>query len=285
MKTTFHTVNLRSAIRFLVVACLLVGLALVLPAYGQMSPEEHASHHPGQAGGAMPTAGAMPADGAGSAPAATTGSAGGMAGGMDEMMSKMLKKMAAPPPKEEYPTLMTLPDLSPEKRDEIAREADERITAGIARLSEAVDRLSKATLDDDYEGMQQATAQMHEGLAQFESGVAAKRVLAEGQPPRQVALQWFKGEMNLQPPLGVEARDGFFGLTLFHLFTMVLLIAFALAMVAMYFFKMRRAAALFGRIESDPGSPPPGSAAPLAGSAPPAASADKPAADAKGTST
>ena len=70
---------------------------------------------------------------------------------------------------------------------------------------------------------------------------------------------------------------------------MVLLIAFALAMVAMYFFKMRRAAALFGRIEADKRSPPPGSAPPIVGGKPsdgkkppsgdkPAAPADKPAA-------
>lgn len=52
-------------------------------------------------------------------------------------------------------------------------------------------------------------------------------------------------------------------LSIMHLFTMVLLVAFALAMLALYFFKMRRAAALFGRIESDGGSPPPGSALPL----------------------
>jgi hypothetical protein len=45
----------------------------------------------------------------------------------------------------------------------------------------------------------------------------------------------------------------------------------------MYFFKMRRAAALFERVESDPGPSPPGSSPPLAGTAPP------PAADAKGT--
>ena len=50
-----------------------------------------------------------------------------------------------------------------------------------------------------------------------------------------------------------------------------LLIAFALAMVAMYFFKMRRAAALFGRIEASKGAPPPGSAPELAGTAPPPA--------------
>lgn len=70
--------------------------------------------------------------------------------------------------------------------------------------------------------------------------------------------------MNL--PLGdAPVSPGLFGVTPFHLFTMVLLVAFALAMVAMYFLKMRRAAALFGRIEAGKGTPPPGSAPELSG--------------------
>ncbi len=245
-----------------------IGLALGIPGYGQ-SPEEHAKHHPAQdmakdKGGApgMPPGGDGPAKGM---------------GGMMEGMGEMMKEMGKAPPKELYPTLMSLPELTPEQRKQVESQADERMSSGVALLSEGLDRLSEATENEDYAAMQEATAQVREAVAQFESGLAARRALAEGKPPRQVALQWFKDEMNLQPPQSVERRGGFSGVTLFHLFTMVLLIAFALAMVGMYYFKMRRAAALFERIETDSGSPPPGSAAPLAGTAPP------PAADTKGT--
>ena len=158
--------------------------------------------------------------------------------------------------------------------------------SGVALLSEGLDHLAKAAEHEDYAAMQEATAQVREALARFESGLAAQRALAEGQPPRQVALHWFKSEMSLQPPQGTEVRSGSSGLSVLHYFTMALLIAFALAMLAMYYFKMRRAAALFGRIEASEGAPPPGSAPELAGAAtPPAASADRPAADAQGTST
>jgi hypothetical protein len=183
-----------------------------------------------------------------------------MGGGM-EGMEKMMEGMGKAPPKELYPTLMSLPELTPEQRKQIQSQADERMRTGMALLSEGLDGLGEAAENEDYTAMQEATAQVREALAQFESGLATRRALAEGKPPRQVALQWFKGEMNLQPPQGVETRGGLFGLTLFHLFTMVLLIALALAMVAMYFFKMRRAAALFERIET---GTPPGSAPPLA---------------------
>jgi len=255
------------------VFAVVIGLAFALPGYGQVSPDEHRKHHPGQD---------KEKDKAGMPGMAPGGKepAKGMGGGMD--MGKMMEGMGKPPPKELYPTLMSLPDLTPEQREQVRGQAHERMLSGVGLLSMALDRLGEAAENEDYAAMQEATAQVREALAQFESGLAAKRALAEGKPPRQVALQWFKGEMNLQPPQGVETRGGgLFGVTLFHLFTMVLLIAFALAMVAMYFFKMRRAAALFERIET---GAPPGSAPPLAGSPAAGAKAAAPAKDAKAVS-
>lgn len=244
------------------VLCLLIGLFWTLDLCAQ-SPEEHAKHHPRQAGGAAPTAGTMPA--------ASPGAAVGMGGGM-EGMETMMEGMGNAAPKELYPNLMSIPELTPEQREHIRLQADERMRSGVALLSEGLDRLSAATENENYPAMQEATVQVREAVGQFESGLAARRALAEGKPPRQVALQWFKSEMNLPPPQGLERR-GLSGATLLHLFTMVLLIAFALVMVAMYFFKMRRAAALFERIETDSGTPPPGSAPPLVGTPPPPASA------------
>lgn len=246
------------------VFAVVMGPALAVTVQGQVTPEEHAKHHPGQAGGTTSATGISPADKPDAAPAATTGS---MGGGMD--MERMMKDMGKAPSRELYPTLMNLSEMTLNQREEVRVQAMERIRSGVALLSKGLDRLSDAAEKDDYAAMQGATTRMREALAEFESGVSAQRALAEGQPPHQVALQWFKSEMNLQPPRGVEARSGLFGVTPFHLFTMVLLLAFALAMVAMYYFKMRRAAALFGRIESTPGSPPPGSAPPLAGTASP----------------
>ena len=196
---------------------------------------------------------------------------GGMMGGGDKGeggMGKMMEQMGVPPPKELYPSLMDLPNLPPEKRAEIERLAHDRMTAGREQMSVAATRLSEAVMLEDYAATQQATAQMREALAQFESGLAAHRALAEGKVPRNVALQWFKQDMNLLPAVSEEPGTRF-GLTPFHLFTMALLIAFALAMLAMYFFKMRRAAAMFGRLDPDAGSVPPGSAPPLVGAASP----------------
>lgn len=233
----------------------------------QMTPEEHAKHHPGAAQpGAPPpippsnaTAPANPAPKGAAQPgqSPSTPPAGPTSGGMGDMM----KGMTTPGPPPLFPSLMELPSVTPERRDTLGRQAHERMKAGAAVLSDGLDRLSRALPDNDYAAMQEATGRMREGLEQFESGLAAHRALAEGQSPRRVALEWFKTQMDLPaatvPPSG---GGGPFGLSWFHAFVMTVLIAFAAAMIGMYFFKMRRAALLLQGLTG--GVPAPGAAAP-----------------------
>ena len=265
-------------------------LMLGTPVVGQVGSDEHAKHHP-QPGTANPPAvenavGVAPGGGMGEmmkkrgagmgenqpavggspgpgrmGPPAGVGSPDGMGGGMGEMM----KEMGKPPPKELYPLLMDMSDQPPEQRAEVKQLAHERMKAGAALLSSGLEKLAESTADDDYSTMQEAAGQMRQGLAQFESGLAAHRALSEGKVTRNVALQWFKREMNLASPIRPDEPRAVLGVSPFHLFTMGLLIAFACAMVVMYFFKMRRAAALFGRLDPGSGPPPPGASPPLAG--------------------
>jgi ferredoxin-NADP reductase len=231
-------------------------------AYTQVTPEEHASHHPDQAGAASPDPGATDTEqGSGSKP--PDGSTGGMmgAGGMGGMMGeggmgKMMERMGAPPPKQLYPSLMALPDMPIEKRQEIQSQAHERMRSGAALMAEGIEKLSRSAATTDFETMQSATATLREGLAQFESGLAAHRALAEGIAPRRVALDWFKSEMNLGTVRVNQGSAGPLGLSWLHFITMAILIAFATAMIAMYFFKMRRTAALLQRIASSPSAAP-----------------------------
>ncbi|MEO2090038.1 MAG: hypothetical protein ABGY75_11150, partial [Gemmataceae bacterium] len=174
-----------------------VGLTFVLSGYGQ-SPDEHAKHHPKGGDPAVPAAGKdapMAGMGGGAGKDAAMPAAG--MGGMEGMMDGMMKKMGVPPPKDLYPSLMSLPELTPEQREQVRTQADERMRSGVALLSEGLEKLAAATEIEDYAAMQDATDQVREAVARFESGLAARRALAEGKPPRQVALQWFKGEMNL----------------------------------------------------------------------------------------
>ncbi|HKP14237.1 MAG TPA: oxidoreductase, partial [Blastocatellia bacterium] len=160
-------------------------------ARAQTSTQDHTVHHPGQNTNA-PTAEPMPQPSA--AP-----TQGGQMGGM--MEGGMERHGAAQTPKELYPSLMELPELSSEKRTEVERAARERMEAGRERLAAASERLAAAAARGDYGAMEEEAAQAREAVALFESGLAARRALAEGKPPRGVALEWFRREMNLLPPV------------------------------------------------------------------------------------
>ena len=240
------------------------------PTLCAQTADEHASHHPGQAAGAtaaVPAVGMAPMGGANPAPPAMAGGAGGM-GGMGDMMKGM---MGAPKTKELYPSLMDLPDLPLAKRQEVEQQAGERMRSGVTVMNEGLDHLLQASSVQNFSAMQAATANLREGLARFESGLAAQRALAEGKAPRNVALTWFKRDMNLLPLSDAEGQHA--GLGVFHWFVMGLLGAFFVAMSAMYFFKMRRASALLQRIAD--GGPLGAPVVPSAATGQPKAAGDK----------
>ncbi len=217
-------------------------------ATAQVTPEEHAAHHPDQS--AEKGAGEQPGEGEGE-PAGEGAPADAAAGAMGSMMDLT----ADPPPKDLYPSLMTLGDLSPEELDVIQQEAAERMQAGLLLMTEALDQLSRASPDDDFEAMQKAGVVFREGFARFESGLAARQLLAEGVPPDQIALDWFRREMNLSPPATIAAR-GPLGLSWFHFLTMFILIVFGTTMIVLYVKKMRRASALIMRLTETQSGPP-----------------------------
>lgn len=219
-----------------IVAAAMTVLAFA-PTHAQVSPEEHAKHHPGQASATQP------------------GTQPGAAAGMMEGMGEMMKSMGAPPPKQIYPSLMELSSLPPEKREELQRTAHERMQSGSTLMAQGLDALVKAAPGIEYKAMQDALALLREGVARFDSGLAAHRALSEGRDPRAIAMSWFKSQMNLPgPPAPAESRT-VLGLSVAHFSLMVVLIAFAAAMIAMYFFKMRRAAILLRRLTEAPRGP------------------------------
>lgn len=219
------------------------------------TPEEHASHHPGgtaPAAGAMPAApGAVPAMGemAGAGESPTSDGMGGMGD-----MGKMMEGMGKPPPKELYPSLMALPELSPEQRKQVEAQAAQRMHAGTVLIGQALDSLNAATLSNDYAAMHDAMTRLREGRAQLESGIAARRALAEGRAPREVALSWFKREMALSPPLTASGHREVLGGAAFHLTVIAILAAFAAAMIWLYFARMRRATDLLRSLTGTTGA-------------------------------
>ncbi|MGE0114948.1 MAG: 2Fe-2S iron-sulfur cluster-binding protein [Steroidobacteraceae bacterium] len=221
------------------ICCIVASVAFAAAANAQ-TPEEHASHHP--AGGAdspAVTESAMPAMGGPSA-----------AGAMSEMDPTM-KQMGTPPPKQFYPSLMELPELTPEKRQELEQLARARLASGTALMSSGLDKLSQSAMPEDLATMQDAVAQIRTGVHEFEGGVAALRTISSDQPPSEVALGWFKRNTNLPVTQDIQNPHGIFGLSGFHYFSMLLLIVVATALLWMNFKKMQRAKVLLTRLSGE----------------------------------
>ena len=229
----------------------LLALVTLVPLYAQ-TPAEHDEHHPAPPPASPSSQADQPTSP--TPPSQTSGATG-------QMM-----RLPPLPPQALYPSLMTLPELTPDARAELERLADERMTAGTALMLAGVERLAAAAAANDYTAMQQAAAEVREGLAQFESGAGTRRALAERGTPRDIALDWFRREMNLQPPDVAREPRGPFGLTWFHVISMLILVAFAVTMVSLYFHKMRRAEALLTALARGGGTSGGGSNSPTDGS-------------------
>lgn len=217
------------------------------------APDEHAAHHPAP-GPPQPGMGATSPAGARSGPGemggmmapSTSARADGCCGG----------DTSADPI---YAELMALPALTAEQRGEIEALAARQIEEGLAVLAEGSEALRQATAADDPARMHEASVRMRDGLARLEAGVAARRVLVEGKAPRNLALEWFRTQMNLATPAPAPSPPRILGVSPIHLLTMGLLVGVAFAMVAAYVARMRRAAALLGSLARegvDAGVPP-----------------------------
>lgn len=233
-------------------AMLLFAMSLAAVIAVAQPTDEHSKHHPegtvppeqtpGRRDAAMATGPTNPA----------------MSGGeMAAEMGEMMKRMGKPPPKQLFPSLMYLPDLPMEQRTRVIERAHARMTAGTQLMAKALGAMSSSAARNDYAALQQATERMRQGLAQFESGLAAHRALAEGKAPRDAALSWFKREMNLSAALPAAQSQELFGVPLFHWVAMAIVAAFALTMTLIYLGRTRRARTLAaqliaGRVTASP---------------------------------
>jgi ferredoxin-NADP reductase len=233
----------------------LVGSVLIAAAttfagrsYAQISPEEHAEHHPGQAQPGVTTG--QPSSGMGAM----------MEGEMGGMMEGMMGGTSAQPAL--YPSLMGIGEFTPEQRQQLQQQANDRMWEGLSVLSQGLEQLAEAYQNDSLPEMQAATKTLRVGLDRLESGAATQRALAEGKAPSEVALDWFKREMRLAPVPTVPATEGILGLSWLHFILMAFLIAFAAVMIWMYFHKMQRAVALLQSLTGGTGATPTASTTP-----------------------
>jgi ferredoxin-NADP reductase len=237
------------------------------PTFAQVSPSDHASHHPAAEAAPMnmsPAAGGM-ASGQG-APAPSTTDA------MADMMKMMSPSSAATKssqgaagccgaagPKPFYPSMMDFPSLTVDARRVIKSLANERLGAGAQKVSAGQVDLHHAQSSHDLAGAQEAARGVREGLSLVESGVSALQALNEAQPPRRIALTWFRREMSLGDGGEMRMDGGFRDISWLHWTAMLLLAGALLTALLLRWSRLRRISDLAQRLT--PGGQPPRAAA------------------------
>lgn len=251
---------------------LAIALAMTLsgpsPARAEAPPSDHTVHHPAQATpqGAAATAPGLsyvPAYGAGQyaapsdipktalatmpSPASpTSASTMGSASGSGTLMA--MGEMGMPQPAF-YPSLMTLPQVGPEQRLSLEMQSRQSISAGAALMTDGLVQLSRRTAEADAVAVRNALDLIKQGAALTEAGLSGQRVLS-GEAPQQVALGWFRRQMNM--PSLTEADDQWviYGLTPFHLTVMIALVLASVTLVSTHVYRMGAAAQVFRRLST-----------------------------------
>lgn len=165
--------------------------------------------------------------------------------------------MGGPPRKQLYPQLMELPVMTPEARLKIETDARARIVTGNAALVQGQDDYHRAAMNNDAAAMSAALSRQRAALAEIESGTSALRALAEGSPPHEIALSWFRDQMNLARPTSpVQEEVGPLNLSWFHIVSMTVVLLFALTMLVVGVGRRHRSLALVNRLTRPAGPQP-----------------------------
>ena len=93
---------------------------------------------------------------------------------------------------------------------------------------------------------------LREGIADVETAGAARKALAAGAQPRDIALNWFKQTMGIGPPQAFAEGRQVFGVSWLHFAIMAAGAAVTVGLVALYLHRVRGALALVGRLEVAP---------------------------------
>ena len=160
----------------------------------------------------------------------------------------MSQMMRGPKSTEFFPTLIRISEPDPVERKRLEQRAEQWMSEGISLLSEGAAALSESTQRDDVRAMEQAGVTIGQGLSQLKNGLAARRALESSEPPQQVALEWFKTQLNLLPAQMDSKDTRILGMTPFQLFLCTLMITAIGVSLTVYVFRMRRASHLIERI-------------------------------------
>ena len=159
--------------RFGILAAILFSstIALMPSAVAQTTPEEHERQPSFSANGVSPQRGLR----------------------AESSSQSMSQKMEGPTSTEFYPTLIRISEPDPVERERLARRAEQWMAEGISLLSEGAAALSESTQRDDARAMEQAGTTISQGLSRLKNGLAARRALESGEPPKRAKKRFQYG--------------------------------------------------------------------------------------------
>lgn len=198
--------------------------------------EDHAAHHGGGTA-TMSTDGAMPAPPPG---------ASDMAKMMQPMMDRMINGEGENKHDHDsqraafFSQLLSLPALDQAARQRVADQASERVHTGLAMIQAASADGARATT---ISARLDAARRMREGGDLFRSGSVAQAALGGMQPPHDMAISWYRDQLDINaPPTSGPAR--WFDLTPSHFLLMLFLGLVSATLIALQFFRVRRIGAI-----------------------------------------
>ncbi len=162
----------------------------------------------------------------------------------------MSEMMRGPQTTALYPTMINSSEPTPKEKERMEQEAKLWVSEGIAMLTEGAAALTEATQETDVTAMRLASTQIGEGLSRLKSGISTSQALERGKPPAEVALRWFKSQLNLEVTPVASRQIRFLGMAPFQLFICLLMIAAIGISLVIYLLRMRRAYHLLERIDA-----------------------------------
>lgn len=149
-----------------------------------------------------------------------------------------------------YPTMINSSQATPAERQRLAQQTEHWTAEGMAALEQGAAELSKATQGTDVRAIREAGAQIEEGLSKLESGLSTRHALEQGQPPSEIAIQWFKSQLQLETIKPAAQPLRILSMAPMQFFVCLLMLASIGLSLLIYVQRMRRAYQLLDRIDA-----------------------------------
>ena len=158
--------------------------------------------------------------------------------------------MRGPKPSALYPTMINSSQATPAERQRMTQQSKRWTAEGMTALEKGAAELSKATQRADVRAMREAGAKIEEGLSKLESGLSTRQALEQGQPPAEIAMQWFKSQLQLETIKPAAQPLRILGMLPMQFFVCLLMLAAIGLSLLIYVQRMRLAYQLLHRIDA-----------------------------------